>query len=362
MGICSSSSPSPAEKAAKQQTAAIEKQLKNANKIESDKVKLLLLGAGESGKSTIFKQFRVLYGAPRSEEDLQFYASAVRNNITVLVKKLLPLVATLGLEGQLEPHERAAYETLTADISSEGAAPPLLPVARQKELRTLFRSHAWASVWAHRSTVNAIDAHRLYVDELDAIAAPGYVPTVQHIVNARIRTTSPTKEEFDIHGRRCEIYDVGGQRSERKKWFPLFDDVTAVIFVAALSGYDQMLQEDRRMNRLVEAVALFRTIITHASFEKVPIMLFLNKKDLFEEKLPLSRIQEQKEFADYAGNSYEQATTYFEQKFQDCFATEADAEKRLHMHTTNATDTTNVKFVWGSCAKIILQQNFAEWH
>ena len=36
------------------------------------------------------------------------------------------------------------------------------------------------------------------------------------------------------------MFDVGGQRSERKKWIPCFEDVTAIIFIVALSEYDQV--------------------------------------------------------------------------------------------------------------------------
>ena len=42
----------------------------------------------------------------------------------------------------------------------------------------------------------------------------------------------------------ARLFDVGGQRSERKKWIHCFEDVTAIIFCVAMSGYDQMLHED----------------------------------------------------------------------------------------------------------------------
>jgi len=186
-----------------------------------------------------------------------------------------------------------------------------------------------------------------------SIAAPDYVPTAQHIVNARIRTTFAVKEEYDIDGKRFEIYDVGGQRSERKKWLPLFGEVTAIIFVAALSEYDQKLQEDPRMNRMEEAIGLFRTIVNHDAFTKVPFLLFLNKKDLFEEKLAFSKIQEQKEFADYAGDNYDEATEYFKQKFSNCYETKEKKKDRFFVHSTDATNTENVGFVWATCRNII---------
>eukprot|EP00957_Ditylum_brightwellii_P190341 14488759-Ditylum_brightwellii.AAC.1 len=70
MGACLSGE-SPEDKAAKKASREIEKLMNDAYMIESEKVKLLLLGAGESGKSTIFKQMRVLFGAPLTEEEKQ---------------------------------------------------------------------------------------------------------------------------------------------------------------------------------------------------------------------------------------------------------------------------------------------------
>ena len=48
----------------------------------------------------------------------------------------------------------------------------------------------------------------------------------------------------------CRIFDIGGQRSERKKWIQCFEGVTAIIFLVALSEYDMSLFEDQEMVKL----------------------------------------------------------------------------------------------------------------
>jgi guanine nucleotide-binding protein subunit alpha len=41
------------------------------------------------------------------------------------------------------------------------------------------------------------------------------------------------------------MVDVGGQKSERRKWIHCFQDVTSILFLVSLSGYDQCLVEDK---------------------------------------------------------------------------------------------------------------------
>lgn len=108
------------------------------------------------------------------------------------------------------------------------------------------------------------------------------------------------------------MVDVGGQRSERRKWIHCFENVTSIMFLVALSEYDQVLVESdnevgearwrrappglavgRRasaqpslpQNRMEESKALFRTIITYPWFQNSSVILFLNKKDLLEDKI-----------------------------------------------------------------------------
>ena len=56
--------------------------------------------------------------------------------------------------------------------------------------------------------------------------------------------------EFEYKSLVFNMFDVGGQRSQRKKWIHCFDDVDCVLFVSALSEYDQVLLEDSSVNRM----------------------------------------------------------------------------------------------------------------
>lgn len=81
------------------------------------------------------------------------------------------------------------------------------------------------------------------------------------------------------------MLDVGGQRSERRKWIHCFDSVTAVMFCVALSEYDQVLREDATQNRMKESLLLFDEVSNSHWFKNTSFILFLNKTDLFKEKI-----------------------------------------------------------------------------
>ena len=97
------------------------------------------------------------------------------------------------------------------------------------------------------------------------------------------------------------MVDVGGQRSERRKWIHCFENVTSIIFLVALSEYDQILFESDNENRMEESKALFKTIITYPWFQNSSVILFLNKKDLLEEKIVYSHLVDY--FPEYDGMS-----------------------------------------------------------
>ena len=93
----------------------IENALEAAKHEDEGKIKMLLLGAGESGKSTIFKQMRLLYGSPRSDDDLRMYGVVARSNIIVAIRKLLTHLRSLGLEEELDRESKENEELDAGD-------------------------------------------------------------------------------------------------------------------------------------------------------------------------------------------------------------------------------------------------------
>ena len=94
-------------------------------------------------------------------------------------------------------------------------------------------------MWDRRNEYQIIESVQYYFNKIDEIKQPDYVPTQNDVLMARVRTSGIVTERYTIDNTTFEMYDVGGQRNERKKWIHCFEGVTAVIFVAAISEYDQ---------------------------------------------------------------------------------------------------------------------------
>jgi len=125
-----------------------------------------------------------------------------------------------------------------------------------------------------------------FFDNLKRISAPKYVPVVDDILQVRVKTTGITETLFGVgNNLKINMVDVGGQRNERKKWIHCFQDTTAIVFVVAISEYNQNTEEDMVTNRMDEALKLFSDTINNKSFANSNIILFLNKKDLFKIKI-----------------------------------------------------------------------------
>jgi GTPase SAR1 family protein len=219
----------------------------------------------------------------------------------------------------------------------------------------------FASLWAdagvlasfeRRAEYQLPDCAEYYLANVARLGSDGYTPTPDDILRARIKTTGIIETEWTLEGTVFKMVDVGGQRSERKKWMHCFSDVTAVLFCVALSEYDLKLYEDNTTNRMHESLKLFKEICNSKWFVETNMILFLNKSDLFKDKItkvPLGVC-----FAGYKGKAdYDTAIEFITDEF--CKCNEQD-HKAIYPHVTNATDTGNVRHVFDAVKDIVLRQ------
>jgi len=143
------------------------------------------------------------------------------------------------------------------------------------------------------------------------------------------------------------MVDVGGQRAERRKWIHCFDGINAIIYLAALDEYNMTLQEDNTTNRLDESLRLFQEITTSQWFGDKVFILFLNKSDLFKEKIKRHPLYKYYEVEKSDVKEYDDAVNFIGGKYREIYGHE---KNKMFVHVTNALDTTNCKKVF-DCVK-----------
>jgi len=355
MGLCTSAQPGDVkgEKGDQVKNKKLDEELRNAHHDDVAVNKLLLLGAGESGKSTLFKQMITIYGKGFSEKDKKAYIPIIYRNTVASIEELCKQSLELPKHGEgfadcavTDEKTRASLRFIQEMKYEDGTMSPELVA----HIKTLWADPGVQKTYTHRSKYQLNDSAKYFLDKIEQCAKPGYIPSDQDILRARVRTTGIVENDFVIDNNKFKMFDVGGQRNERKKWIHCFENVTAVIFVAAISAYDQVLYEDENVNRLEEALNLFENICNSRWFRDTSIILFLNKCDLFREKI--LRVPLTVAFPEYTGaNNYDEGTAFLEQEF----LRRNHYKKPIYCHVTCATDTRNVSVVFNGVKDIVVR-------
>ena len=348
MGVCSSLDAEGREAA--KRTQEFEKIMAAEHRAETMKIKLLLLGAGESGKSTIFKQMKLIYGEGFDLATRMGMRTVIYSNVIQGTKVLIEAAAKLEMP-------LGAVEELGAAFLKDVDDKDKIDDALAATIGELWADPNIQDIFDKRAEFQLFDSYNKFARDIERIGDEDYEPTVNDVLRSRVRTSGIVEERYVIDNGQFVMYDVGGQRNERKKWIHCFENVTAVIFVAAISEYDQVLYEDHTQNRMVEALNLFDEICNLQWFTNTSMILFLNKRDLYEAKIASVDIRDKatNRFLDYEGGcDGEAGKEYFTRKFKECNKSD---EKKVFHHVTCATDTDNVDVVFHSCTEIILKEN-----
>jgi len=309
------------ERKAAKQNDRVAKQLSMSKSKDDQFIKMLFLGAAESGKSTIFKQITRIFGGDGEKLQTEAERVAFRETVFKNIIQSLSILAQQSQEFEVQDDEKVApskgsekstkprsdrvielrdeFSALDANPYSEDPEERYSNKVRQlvkefsgnaeyaKKCAELWADEGIKETWSRRKNFQIFDNADYFCDRIDEIAKEGWTPSFEDVIRSRERTTAVISKDFKVKdsSRPLRVVDVGGQRNEREKWLHHFDNVRALIFVVALSAYDQKCAEDNETPRMDEALTLFEEIVNNKWFKDKDIILFLNKEDLFAQKI-----------------------------------------------------------------------------
>ncbi|KAK7822709.1 guanine nucleotide-binding protein alpha-1 subunit [Quercus suber] len=323
-------------------------------------------------------QIKLLFQTGFDEAELRSYISVIHANVYQTIKilhdgsKELAQSDTDSSKYVLSSENKDIGEKLS-EIGGRLDYPCLNKELAQ-DIETLWKDAAIQETYTRGNELQVPDCANYFMENLQRLADPNYVPTKEDVLYARVRTTGVVEIQFSPVGENKKsgevyrLFDVGGQRNERRKWIHLFEGVTAVIFCVAISEYDQTLFEDENKNRMMETKELFDWVLKQPCFEKTSFMLFLNKFDIFEKKVLKVPLNVCEWFKDYQPVStgkqeIEHAYEFVKKKFEELYfqSTAPDRVDRVFkIYRTTALDQKLVKKTFKLVDETLRRRNLFE--
>jgi len=321
-------------------------------------IKVAILGTAASGKTTFFRQMHILWGSGFDSNENDNYIRILRSNFVSGMKELIQSCEELenNISKEYEDHV-----TLLKEYNyNEGA----IPGDVMNGVKQLWEDQAIMNTWEKKDSLPNITIINFdyIVKQIDRLCEEGAVATNDDIVRCRQRTTGLGEIIFPYNKHYFHIFDVGGQKTERRKWDVLSttQKPTAVLFFTSLIDFDiPLLTENSDETRMDESIEVWMELLDKEELQTSTIILLLNKCDLFEDKI--KKVNMKDTFQDFDGdNDYDKGCEYIKKKFM----TKAQENKKhdvenIHTHITCAIDTEIIKNVFEAVAGEIFKQRLA---
>lgn len=291
---------------------------------------------------------KIIHQNGYTKEELLLYRLTVIKNLVDSAQAIVLASRKFNLEPQNIDNRENSDKILQyrVDVDPNASLDPDITSA----IESLWKDPITPSIVERSSEFYLMDSASYFFEHVRRIGGTDYVPNEDDVLRARSKTTAISETRFDMGQLSIHLFDVGGQRSERKKWIHCFEAVTSIIFCVALSEYDQVLLEESGQNRMAESLVLFESVVNSRWFLRTSIILFLNKIDIFKQKIP--RVPLSKFFPEYSGGAdVNKAAKYILWRFTQTNR----ARLSIFPHLTQATDTGNIRLVFAAVKETILQ-------
>jgi len=319
-------------------------------------IKVLCLGVGGCGKTTFVKQMKIIHGIKWSEAELDAYLRIIRGNFVNGMQECLQIASNIG------------KTLLTANVEHEKHVTSLR--ARTVDLKPDLLERLMA-LWKDPIIQDVVEKHQeqltithlpYFFEHVERITQADYKPTDEDILRCRQRTAGASSASVYIDKNYFEFFDIGGQKPERAKWEQILaeHEFSSVLYFIAADEFDVEDEEKEFQRTKMEISRFIFSEIVNSNIVNadVPIILFLNRRDLFEERIqdPEGYKQFQAIFPNYSGGQEAKAGLEF---IRDLFLeTIRDPEHSnpIKSHYTCALDTESMVVVWRSVREYLLKQ------
>ncbi|KAF5317722.1 hypothetical protein D9619_012602 [Psilocybe cf. subviscida] len=295
--------------------------------------KILLLGTSDSGKSTVLKQIQSISTGEIDSEHRSSWAEAIGQNVRESIQHL---ISRMEAHGVWFSHQATRDHANTLSCLRPG----FLPMHVAEIIRHLWHDTLTQNfVEAHRAEALLYDCSEHFLDKVVEIGRADYWPTDEDILRCRRVSTGISVWHGCMGSTLVDVCDVGGTRSERRKWSKCFDEASVVLFCASLTDYSKALREENQQSRFTDSLAVFEAIINSPNLQNARIMLLLTKSDIFSDQLaevPLASF-----CSDFTAKpTTENGIHYIRNRFMDL---RHDRDRKINTFVMNATNTDQVK-------------------
>ncbi|KAI8908376.1 guanine nucleotide binding protein, alpha subunit [Gorgonomyces haynaldii] len=315
-------------------------------------IHVLLLGPGDAGKSTVLKQL-IMQNGGFKEQERKDHTDTIQKQMLSAARIIIQFVTTSqSLWDSKETEEAAHYITNTQiDLNNTLSADIL------RAMLYITQSNYARQVLLECDEYGIPDTCKQYFTNAATILNPSYIATDEDILLARRKTEKMSETILPIDGKSWHFIDVSGQKDKRNRWATYMQkNIQGVVYVLSCAAYNQVLEEERELNRVVDAHKLFVSILESPILKLSSVVVMFNKFDLLDEKIKNYPIK--KYLLDYPGeqdkNSY---LTWLIKLFQ-----KAAQDKKVEMSVfkTTATDKNLMLKVLGSVRNFIVAHNISD--